>query len=276
MKAPIFLLLFHFSISSPFFPTSHSSSQPTCPPLKCSPQSPEIHTPFHLTAHHPPGCGKPGFTLSCKHNTTTTITFPHHHLDLVVKSISYDENRIDLSDPRRCVHGVFLDLDLSLTPFQYAYAVKEFDYLNCSARLPTGSFDEVACLSGKEHHVYTVEAGERSSFEVLPEFCRVVKSVKIPFGYSPYLADDEFGLGLTWETECGEEMSKGFLANNLVGSALCDKLLKLGLCLVAVALLLSLKMYHTNRGEEMLVNERSHLFFLVESLKGRGDEESSA
>ncbi|CAL1375918.1 unnamed protein product [Linum trigynum] len=256
MKSPIFLLLFHFFI---FFPTSHSS-QPTCPPLKCSPQSPEIHTPFHLTTHHPPGCGRPGFTLSCKHNTTT-ITFPSHHLNLAVKSISYDENRIDLSDPRRCVHGVFLHLDLSLTPFQYAYVVKEFEYLNCSARLPAGSFDEVACLSGREHHVYTVEAGERSSFEVLPEFCRVVKSVRIPFGYSPYLADDEFGLGLTWETECAEEVSKGFLANSLVGSALCDKLLKLGiLCLVAVTLLLSLKMYHTNR-EEKLVNERSHLFF---------------
>ncbi|CAI0525320.1 unnamed protein product [Linum tenue] len=192
MKAPIFLLFFHFFIISPFFPTSHSSSQPNCAPLKCSPDAPEILTQFHLTTHHPPGCGKPGFTLSCKHNATTTITFPNH-LNLVINSISYDENRIALSDPRRCVHGVFLDLDLSLTPFEYAYLVKEFKYLNC---------DEVACLSGRERHVHTVEAGERSSFRV-PELCRVVKSVRIPFGYSRYLADDEFGLGLTWKTALG-------------------------------------------------------------------------
>ncbi|CAL1401655.1 unnamed protein product [Linum trigynum] len=145
MKALIFLLFFHLFIISSFFPTSHSSSQSNCAPLKCSSNAPEILTPFHLTTHHPPGCGKPGFTLSCKHNATT-ITFPNH-LNLVINSISYDENRIALLDPRRCVHSVFLDL--SLTPFEYAYLVKEFKYLNFSVGLSVDSHDEVACLSGR-------------------------------------------------------------------------------------------------------------------------------
>ncbi|CAL1401654.1 unnamed protein product [Linum trigynum] len=54
----------------------------------------------------------------------------------------------------------------------------------------------------REHHVYTVEACDRSSFRV-SELCRVMKSVQIPFGYSRYLADDEFGVVLTWKTVLG-------------------------------------------------------------------------
>ncbi|CAI0524895.1 unnamed protein product [Linum tenue] len=99
----------------------------------------------------------------------------------------------------------------------------------------------------REHHVYTVEACDRSSFRV-PELCRVMKSVQIPFGYSRYLADDEFGVGLTWKTVLG-----GFLANSFVVSALCNKLFKFGLCVAAAAtLLLIMKMYRTNRVEKQL------------------------
>lgn len=70
--------------------------------------------------------------------------------------------------------------------------MKEYSYLNCSVRLPR-SFTEVPCLSGSGYHVYTVEP----TFAV-PNSCRVVKTVPIPFEYSPYLADNSFGLGLTW------------------------------------------------------------------------------
>lgn len=32
----------------------------------------------------------------------------------------------------------------------------------------------------------------------LPEFCKPIKTVDIPFKFSPYLADNSFGLRLTW------------------------------------------------------------------------------
>ena len=100
--------------------------------------------------------------------------------------------KLDLIDHKNCIHQVFLNLNLSLTPFRYYYALKEYSYLNCSVRL-SPSFAEVPCLSGLGYHVYTVEP----SLSV-PDSCRVVKTIPIAFGYSPYLSDSSFGLGLTW------------------------------------------------------------------------------
>ena len=137
------------------------------------------------------------FELRCEGNTnttttTTTIHFPSYGHDLVVKSISYDTKKLDLIDPKNCVHEVFLNLDLSLTPFRYYYVVKNYTYLNCSAKL-SPSFLSIPCLSGYDHFVYTVEP----SMEV-PSFCKAIRTKAIPFEYSPYLADNSFGLGLTW------------------------------------------------------------------------------
>lgn len=39
----------------------------------------------------------------------------------------------------------------------------------------------------------------------VPNFCRVVKTVPIPFEYSPYLSDNSFGLGLTWGSVGNQE-----------------------------------------------------------------------
>ncbi|BBN67660.1 cullin 1, partial [Prunus dulcis] len=74
----------------------------------------------------------------------------------VVKSISYDIKKLDLIDPKNCVHEVYLNLNLSLTPFQYYHAVKKYSYLNCSVR-SSPPLTEVPCLSGSDYHVYTVD-----------------------------------------------------------------------------------------------------------------------
>lgn len=163
-----------------------------CSSAKCSLLSPEIRFPFRIQAIQPHHCGLPGFNLLCRENRTM-IHFPTYG-DLVVKSISYDTRRLSLLDPKSCVHEVFLNLNLSLTPFSYYYVVQQYKYINCSAKL-VGSFEQVPCLSGSNHHVYIVE----SSFSV-PVSCSFVKTVAIPFSYSPYLSDSSFGLGLTWDS----------------------------------------------------------------------------
>ncbi|XAR70505.1 hypothetical protein NMG60_11027376 [Bertholletia excelsa] len=159
--------------------------------VKCDPSSPDVLFPFSLQTPQSPNCSYNGFKLFCRENKTV-IEFPSFG-DLVVKSISYDTKRLDLLDPRNCVHGVFLNLNLSSTPFQYYFVVKNYTYLNCSAPLSPSS-TWVPCLSGPGHRVYVVEP-----LAAAPGFCRVVKTVAIPFAYSPYLDDDSFGLGFTWD-----------------------------------------------------------------------------
>ncbi|KAL5748428.1 hypothetical protein ACOSP7_025470 [Xanthoceras sorbifolium] len=185
----LFFLVFATSMS-----VHTQASRPYYPAQNCGHGAPDIRFPFWLKGQQQPQhSGYPaGFDLFCKENTTM-IHFPSYG-DLVVKSISYHIKKLDLLDPRNCVHGVFLNLNLSLTPFHYYYVVKKYKYLNCSARLPPTSFTEVPCLSGsRHHHIYTVE----SSLAV-PVSCRAVKTVAIPFAYSPYISDNSFGLGLTW------------------------------------------------------------------------------
>ncbi|KAM7525508.1 hypothetical protein LguiA_015410 [Lonicera macranthoides] len=135
----------------------------------------------------------------CKQNQTT-IQFPSYG-ELIVKSISYNPKKLDLVDPNNCVHRVFFNLNLTLTPFRYYYAVKDFTYLNCSSSSPaliSDSYEPVPCFSGPGFSVYVVDPG----LEV-PVFCKALKTVGIPFGYSDYLDDDSFGLGLTWDLDCG-------------------------------------------------------------------------
>ncbi|XP_044486920.1 RING-H2 finger protein ATL22-like [Mangifera indica] len=165
-----------------------------CPAVKCSHGTPEpdIHFPFRLKDQVLQHCGLPGFELFCTENTTM-IHFPSFG-DLVVKSISYDTKKIELLDPKSCVHEVFLNLNLSPPSlFNYYFIARNYTYLNCSARLPP-AFKEVPCLSGSTHFVYTVKPSL-----AVPLSCRAVKTIAIPFAYSPYLSDNSFGLGLTWE-----------------------------------------------------------------------------
>lgn len=149
----------------------------------------------------------------CKKNQTT-IQFPSYG-ELIVKSISYNNpKRLDLVDPNNCVHQVFFNLNLTLTPFHYYYALKDFTYLNCSSALiSASSYEPVPCLSGPGYSVYVVDPG----LEV-PVFCKALKTVGIPFGYSDYLDDDSFGLGLTWDLDCGGAPRCFNGAHNMTGN----------------------------------------------------------
>lgn len=164
-----------------------------------------VHYPFHIKGHHHHHHHQPQYdnTLSCfelqrKDNNTTTIHFPSYG-DLVVKSISYNTKKIELLDPRNCLHRVFLNLNLTLTPFHYYYVLKNVTYLNCSTSLQN-NFIEVPCLSGLGYHVYTVDP----SFP-LPSSCKEIKTVAIPFKYSPYISDNSLGLRLTWNLRESED-----------------------------------------------------------------------
>lgn len=198
--------------------------------INCSTKGLAINSPFSLQDQN---CSYPNFKLTCQKNQTI-IHFPSYG-DLVVKSLSYDTKRLNLLDPKNCVHEVFLNLDLSSTPFDYYYVLKSYTYVNCSYKLAS-KFDEVPCLSGKNYHVYVV-----GSVESLPRFCRAVKTKGIPFSYSPYLSDNSFGLGFTWDLNGYEDCDvRGNCFNPSIG-----KVVGFILIMLVAAILLSLNTFYS-------------------------------
>ncbi|XP_027362619.1 LEAF RUST 10 DISEASE-RESISTANCE LOCUS RECEPTOR-LIKE PROTEIN KINASE-like 1.2 [Abrus precatorius] len=197
MASFAFLFPFLFCV----FSFQSSVTNAICHISKCGDTGPDILYPFHTKGQRQDYDTLPSFELLCKNNVTT-IQFPSYG-NLVVKSISYDTKKIDLFDPKNCTHLVFMNLNLSLTPFHYFNVLKNYTYLNCSTSLPP-PFVEVPCLSASSYHVYTVDP----SLPV-PGSCKRLKTVGIPFAYSPYLSDNSLGLGLTWDLRESQDIQSG-------------------------------------------------------------------
>lgn len=199
----IFLFFFLSSFLLVNSTESYSTCISDCPATKYSDDSssssnnsnsPVIQFPFRTRSQR----NSTGFEIFRKQNRSF-IHFESYG-DLEVKSISYEEKILNLVDPNNCVHGVFLNLNLSDTPFMYYYVLKQYKYLNCSSPnfpLPP-PFTRVPCLSCRgHHHVYIVES---SLLSVVPDSCTVLKTVGIPFSYSPYISDNSFGLRFSWSS----------------------------------------------------------------------------
>nr|XP_043630865.1 putative RING-H2 finger protein ATL21A [Erigeron canadensis] len=192
----------------------------------CNHDKPHIHFPFKVNSF-------------CKNNHTM-ISFRDFG-DLGVKSISYDHGKLTLYDPKDCVFEVFLNLDLSSTPFRYYHVVENYTYLNCSGSL-SGSLEQVPCLSGAKHHVYV----EKSPLDV-PSGCEVMKTVSIPFAYSSYVSDDSFGLDLTWESDSFKDFAedkRGWFGLQSLGEGLSIAILVIILVVVTLA---SVKAYYLKK-----------------------------
>lgn len=181
----IFFTIFSYDI---LITKDHEPNNPS--PIISGPVFPGIRYPFWIQDEQPCDYDRPGFELFFRQNKTF-IHFPIYG-DLIVKSIPWGARKLTLIDPKNCVHEVFLNLNLSLTPFNYYYVSKEHTHINYSSQLST-SFMQVPCLSGSNHRVYFIKSSFSPSVS-----CNSMKIVAIPFSYSPYLSDNCFGLSLTW------------------------------------------------------------------------------
>ncbi|XP_030500428.2 uncharacterized protein LOC115715891 [Cannabis sativa] len=229
-----FIFFFFFLSSTTIFIEAHNNN----PSKYCSKWGPEIQSPFHIEGQTQQNDTL--FEVVCR-NKSTIINFQSHgYGDLVVKSISYDTKRLDLLDPKSCVHRVFLNLNLSKTTFDYYYLLKNYTYLNCTDRL-SPVLAEVPCLSGSHHFVYTVEP---SAMAAIPSFCKPIKTVAIPFAYSPYLADNSFGLSLTWGFLSAQDFDQkdGFRVRHV--QVLSIGIFVMAMSIVAAALLIRSRIAH--------------------------------
>ncbi|TXG74902.1 hypothetical protein ES288_1Z000100v1 [Gossypium darwinii] len=92
--------------------------QDDCKVRRCNHQDPPVRFPFRLEGQQSPHCGypHPGFQLSCSENKQTLLKIPRS-LNLLVKHIDYEAQRIDLYFPGGCLWRQLLDLNLSAFPF---------------------------------------------------------------------------------------------------------------------------------------------------------------
>ncbi|XP_030471079.2 RING-H2 finger protein ATL22-like isoform X2 [Syzygium oleosum] len=229
--------------------------------IQCSHGGPVIQFPFWVEFRQPRSCNSSGFELICRENATA-IRFPSYG-DLVVKSILYNTRKLNLIDPKSCVHEVFLNLNLSLTPFRYYYSVRNYTYLNCSAPL-SNPFTEIPCLSGIGFHVYTIE----SSLPV-PGSCKKIKTVAIPFSYNPYISDNTFGLGLTWDQPGCEGFTSNCHRHILSIDRGSGKVLSIGIIIVGLVTLVSMKIYRSRELQKLKKDQK------LEAHKLLADSQSS-
>lgn len=73
-----------------------------------------------------------------------------------------------------------------------------------------------------------------------------MKTVPIPFGYSPYLADNSFGLGLTWGSNGdGEQETECFTMAHV-------KVVCIAIFIFAAAALIKLKIYQAKKLQHLI------------------------
>ncbi|KAL1103494.1 hypothetical protein V6Z11_D04G003800 [Gossypium hirsutum] len=112
--------------------------QDDCKARRCNHQDPPVHFPFRLEGQQSPHCGypHPGFQLSCSENKQTLLKIPRS-LELLVKHIDYEAQRINLDFPGGCLWRQLLDLNFSAFPF--AVEQQGFSRLKVYISQPTES-----------------------------------------------------------------------------------------------------------------------------------------
>ncbi|KAL1326427.1 hypothetical protein HN51_036522 [Arachis hypogaea] len=171
----------------------------------------DIQFPFGLKeANQEPQCSyypDPSFHLSCKRNnlTQTILTLPKTE-DLVIKSIDYEEQTIQVNDPKGCLPKRFLhnNWDLSDSPFTLdiaRYKYFNLTFLSCPSNWTksTGS-PRIACLSdntGNSVIVLGLRPIDTSST------CDVISTALVPLPMVdmpqwPFWPDLNHDIGLAW------------------------------------------------------------------------------
>uniref|UniRef100_A0A2N9F4T6 Protein kinase domain-containing protein n=1 Tax=Fagus sylvatica TaxID=28930 RepID=A0A2N9F4T6_FAGSY len=227
-----------------------------CKETRCKYDGPTIRFPFWLKDHHPEHCRYPGFELSCTEDKDTMLELPRS-VKLFVKHINYTAQQIDVYDPVGCLPRLIEILNLTASPFQFAYLYGPYNYtfFNCSSdKYP---YEGIPCLSSHGYKIVAV----LSYYEAyhVPLSCSKMYELKLDNTYSfidhypttvlslnlskPMCrnceADGNYCIrkGNTLETQCLHNISKHHrgLPTKLIGSVILGSFL---LVLVFIALYL--------------------------------------
>ena len=129
-----------------------------CEETRCKHHGPTIRFPFWLKDRQPDHCGYPGFELFCAENNYTMLELPRS-VKLFVKQIDYTAQQVDVYDPDGCVQGLLPNLNLTASPFQFAYLYGPYNYtfFNCSSDNPYKGI-VIPCLSSHGYQIVAVDS----------------------------------------------------------------------------------------------------------------------
>ncbi|BFG31941.1 hypothetical protein CerSpe_182160 [Prunus speciosa] len=194
-----------------FFPQKVASAT-NCVESTCTPGGESVRFPFWLRNLQPSSCGYQGFDLSC--NNQTILTLPSSG-DFFVKTISYRDQIVWLSDPDNCLPKRFLDHDVSLqgTPFHFAQDLEPYTFLNCSASQTTEP-SAIPCLSSDSYYVMASSSWSTSlstaNHASSSFICSVISTALVP----PSLVEGyrSPSLPLAWSVpDCGSCEANGII-----------------------------------------------------------------
>jgi len=208
------LLLFHLQ-------TTRGNNDPNCNTLSCG--YIDIHFPFGLKeSNQDPRCRYfpvPSFQLSCINNTETVMDLPGFG-NLVVKSIDYESQSIQVNDPKGCLPKRFLhgwnlsDSPFILNPRIYGSSPFNLTFMRCPLNVTRSSqfpLMQISCLSDDRN--YSVMASWSQpivSSTMMSEQCQVMSHALVPLPVLdmpmwPFWPDLNTDLELVWtEPRCSD------------------------------------------------------------------------
>lgn len=210
INTDIFCFFFFFLFLFCYLPTittqSHDNSCYEIVSSCTKPEGLKIRYPFwlkdNISAYEGHHCRRPdGFGLSCSNNDTVLDSWASQ-VTLFVKEIDYASRFIRVYDPKGCLPGRLLDLNLSTSPFDY-YRAYDYALFNCSTTGPNRSElgTSVRCLDsvfGYEN--YAVASGQ-NTWDLPLSYCQKIRSVTFPNLVMDWEQDG--GVALRWnETNC--------------------------------------------------------------------------
>ncbi|XP_058102688.1 rust resistance kinase Lr10-like isoform X2 [Magnolia sinica] len=225
------------------------SSKYDCPTTRCSRHGPQIRFPFGKQgSQHQDRCNYPGFELLCK-GKQTVLHLPFTR-EVEVSHIDYGSQKLRVVDPNGCIQGLLFHPNLSSSPFSYYSSSGPINItvVNCLVGVSFGYHEKFACMSDLEHDVFLLLS--TYWLETLPLSCQHGESIEVP---SPYVIDNY--VNLKWDipgcSRCDEakRWMCGFKDKTHTNETTCfyyrNEGTSLGSFVILVALLISLKFYHS-------------------------------
>ncbi|XVF53070.1 hypothetical protein PTKIN_Ptkin05aG0070000 [Pterospermum kingtungense] len=178
----------------PLFFLQPSTNGQTCPLASCG--NITVEFPYRLS-DQPDCCGNPDFSLSCKNQSQTIISFRLSG-DFIVDALAYSPPSVLISDPENCLAIRLLEgIELSGDPFEPVYP-ESYTFFNCSSSVLVGyPAVHFSCLSDANFSVLAVPTFIYNQSNLLRS-CLLIATISIPLatlGWPDYIDN----ILLTWE-----------------------------------------------------------------------------
>ncbi|MED6132011.1 hypothetical protein PIB30_015375 [Stylosanthes scabra] len=216
MASSLLLAQLCLLVFSVFHNLEITRSKPVCDVKSCG-EIQDIQFPFDLKeSNQHPRCSyypDPTFQLSCTNLTQTILTLPKTG-NLLIKNIDYEEQTIQVNDPKGCLANRFLqnNWNLSDSPFKLdtaRYRYFNLTFLSCPSNWTKSmGIPRIACLSDNNTGNSVIVSGLRPIDT--SSTCDVISTAVVPLPIVdmpqwPFWPDLNNDIGLAWtQPRCWE------------------------------------------------------------------------